>query len=172
MDYEGVATGVTNLFDKGLQKFVGVLIVDADTGFHRHRNIYHIAHRLDAVRHQGGFTHQAGTKAAVLHPIGGTADVDVHLVIAALLGQFGAARQIGRVAATQLQGDGVLLLAVTQIISLAVDDGARGHHLGIKQGLASHQTMEITAMPIGPVQHGGNRKCLAVGRLARYSLRA
>ena len=105
MDDKGVATGIAHLLDKGLQKFVGVLIVDADTGLHRYRNIDHITHRLDAVRHQRGFTHQAGTKAAVLHPIGGTADVDVHLVIAALLGQFGAARQIGRIAATQLQGD-------------------------------------------------------------------
>ena len=145
---------------KGLQKFVGVLIVDTDTGLHRHRNIDHIAHRLDAVRHQRRFTHQAGTKAAILHPIGGAADVDVHLVIAALLGQLGTARQIGRIAATQLQGDGVLLLAVTQIIPLAVDDGAGGHHFGIEQGLAAHQSMKVTAMPISPVQHGGDGKTL------------
>ncbi len=160
MDDEGIATGVAHLLDEGLQKFIGVLIVDADAGLHRHRNVDQVAHRLDAVGHQCGLSHQAGAEAAILYPIGGAANVDIHLVIATLLGQLGAACEIGRIAATQLQGDGMFLLAVPQVIPLAVNDGAGGHHLGIEQGLASHQTMEITAMPIGPVQHGGDGKTL------------
>ena len=160
MDDEGIATGVPYLLDEGLQELVGVLIVDADTGLHGDRNVDHVAHRLDAIGHQCGFAHEAGAEAAVLHPIGGAADVEVDLVIAALLGEPGAAGQVCRVAATQLQGERVFLLAVTQIVALAVDDGARGHHLGIEQGLAGHQTVEITAMPIGPVQHGGDGKAL------------
>ena len=172
MNDKGLAAGIAHLLDEGLQEFVGVLLVDADTGLDRHRNVHHVAHRLDAIGHQGGLPHQTGAEAAILDAIRRATHVEVDLVIATLFGQPRTAGQIRRVAASQLQGERVFLLAVAQIISLAVDDGAGGHHLGIEQGLAGHQTVEITAMPIGPVQHGGNRECLAVGRLARYGLRA
>ena len=160
VDDEGIAAGIAHLLDEGLQEFVGVLIIDADAGLHCHRNAHHIAHRLDAVGHQGGLPHQTGAETAVLDAIGGAAHVEVDLVIAALLGQLGTTSQVRRIAATQLQGEGMFLLAVTQIVPFAMDDGARGHHLGIEQCLAGHQTVEITAMPIGPVQHGGDGEAL------------
>ena len=61
----------------------------------------------------------------------------------------------------------VFLLAVTQIVALAVDDGARGHHLGIEQGLAGHQTVEITAMPSVQSSMGAMEKRCACIKIIR-----
>ncbi len=67
-------------------------VVDTDTGFYRDRNRHHIAHRLDTVGHQLRIAHQASTKHTVLHAVGGAADVEVDLIIAARLGQLRALR--------------------------------------------------------------------------------
>ncbi|MNI59240.1 hypothetical protein D3C73_1143940 [compost metagenome] len=88
--------------DEITQKFVAVLVINANTGFDRHRNRYHIAHRLDAVGNQLRIAHQAGTKHPVLYAIRGTAHVEVYLVIAPCFRQLRTLCQRGRVATTKL----------------------------------------------------------------------
>jgi hypothetical protein len=39
---------------------------------------------------------------------------------------------------------------------IAMQQSAGGHHLGVEQGMARQQTVEIPAMPVGPVHHGGD----------------
>ena len=65
--------------------------------------------------------------------------------------------QIGRIAAAQLQGHGVLFGVEAQVpLHTAVAQGTGGHHLGVKQGVAGQQAVEKPAMPIGPIHHGGD----------------
>ena len=113
MDGEHVALAAPgDGLDKVAQEGVAVLIVDADAGLHRHRDRHHVAHRLDAVGDQRRLPHQTGAEHAVLHAIGRAADVEVNLVVTALLRQFGAVRQRGRIAAAQLQRHRMLFFAV------------------------------------------------------------
>ncbi|MND66441.1 hypothetical protein D3C80_578340 [compost metagenome] len=139
--------------DEIAQKLVAVLIVNTNAGFHRHRDRHHVAHRLDAVGNQRCLPHQAGTEHAVLYPIRRATDVEVDLVVAALLSQFGAVRQRSRIAAAQLQRHRMFFFAVGQIVALTVDNRAGSHHLGIQQGFLGQQAVEVTAMTIGPVEH-------------------
>ena len=39
---------------------------------------------------------------------------------------------------------------------ITVQQRAGGHHLGIKPGVARQQAVEITAMAVGPIHHGGD----------------
>jgi hypothetical protein len=39
-----------------------------------------------------------------------------------------------------------------------MNDRARGHHLGEEQGFARQQAVEKAAVPIRPIDHGGNGK--------------
>ena len=147
-----------NRIDKIAQEFVAVLVVNADAGFDRHRDGDHVAHRLDTVCHQLSIPHQARAEHAVLHAIGRAADVEVDLVVAARFCQLRALRQRGRIAAAQLQGNRMLFLAIGQIVALAVNDCARGHHLGVKQRMAGELTQEVAAVSVRPVEHRRNGK--------------
>lgn len=76
--------------------------------------------------------HQAGADHVVLHPVAGAADVEVDLVIALRLRQARAGRQIGRVAAAQLQGQRVFAIVVAQkTLGIAMQQRAGGDHLGV-----------------------------------------
>lgn len=86
-----------NRADKIAEKFVAVLFVNADAGFHRHRNGYHVAHRFDAIGYQLRIAHQARAEHAVLHAIGRATYVQVDLIITALLCQFRAMRKLRRI---------------------------------------------------------------------------
>ena len=135
------------------QKLIAVLVVNADTGFHRDRNRHHIAHRLDAVGHQWRIAHQASAKHPVLHAVGGAADVEVDLIIAARLGQLRALRQGLGIAAAELQSNRVLFFAIGQIVPFAVNNRPGGHHFGIQQRMPRQQPQEVAAVSVGPVEH-------------------
>ncbi|GAR59195.1 hypothetical protein NGUA15_00962 [Salmonella enterica] len=47
----------------------------------------------------------------------------------------------------------MLFFAVSQIVTLTVNNRARGHHFGVEQRLARQQTQEIAAMSVRPVEH-------------------
>ena len=97
------------------------------------------------------------TEGAALHALAGAAAIEVDLVVTALLAHHGATRQIGRLAATELQGHQVLLFVKPQVLGrVAVDQRTGGQHLGVKQGVAREQPVEIAAMAIGPAHHGGD----------------
>ena len=144
--------------DEIAQEFVAVLVVNPDTGFDRHRNGNDVAHRLDTVRHQLRVPHQAGAEHAVLHAIGRAANVEVDLVVAARFSQLRALRQGGRIAAAQLQGNRMLFFAIGQIVALAVNDCACGHHFGVQQRMAGELAQEIAAVSVRPVEHRRNGK--------------
>ena len=66
-------------------------------------------------------------------------------------------RQIGGLAAAQLQRHRVFFGMEAQVaLHIAVDQCARGHHLGVEQGVAAQQPVQVAAMAVGPVHHRGN----------------
>ena len=148
-------------FDKITQKRVAVLVINADTGFHRDRDRHDVAHRFNAVGNQLRVPHQAGAKHTVLHAIGRAADVQVNFIIAARLRQLRAVRQRSRIAAAELQGDRMLFFAVGQIVALAVNNRTGGHHFGIQQRVARQLTQKITAVSVGPVEHRRDGKTVS-----------
>ncbi|MCY1533517.1 hypothetical protein D9M68_688470 [compost metagenome] len=108
--------------------------------------------------------HQAGADQVVLHPVAGTADVQVDLVIAGFLGQLGAGRQVCRHATAQLQGQRVFRFAVAQEARvIAMQQRAGGDHLGIQQRMPRQLTQEEAAVPVSPVHHGGTGKTAGNG---------
>ena len=79
--------------DQFAQRHFGVLIVHADPAFDGDGQGDRLAHRRHAVRHQLRLLHQAGAKAARLHPVGRATDIEIDLVIAEA---FGDARGFGQ----------------------------------------------------------------------------
>ena len=154
MDDEDPAAGLADGADKIAHKVVALGLVDADAVLDRHRHVHHVDHGLDAIGHQLGLGHQTGTKGAALYTLTGAATVEVDLVIAPLDRQACTVRQVRRIAAAQLQGHGMLLRVEPQMARhVPMDQCTGGHHLGVEQGLAADQTMEVAAMPISPVEH-------------------
>src|SRR4030095_11774031 len=94
---------------KVANEFVAFALVDADAMLHRDRNRDRIAHGHDAVGHQPRLPHQARDKGAPLHPLAGAPAVEVDLAVTPLLAQPCALRQLGRLAAAELESDGVVL---------------------------------------------------------------
>ena len=81
------------------QRLLGILLVDADAAFHRHRNFDRGFHGGDAIGDQRRLRHQAGAEAALLHPVGRTADIEIDLVVAEILAD---ARRLRRAPAASL----------------------------------------------------------------------
>ncbi len=102
--------------------------------------------------------HQAGAEAAVLHPVGRTADIEVDLVDSRSPPRSrrpGAQRR--RIGAAELQRHRMLgRVEAQQLLAVAMDHRPGGDHLGIEQRPARQQTVEQPAMPVGPVHHRGN----------------
>ena len=143
--------------DKIAHKIVALVLVNAYAVLDGDRHLHHIDHGLDTIGHQLRLAHQARTKGAALHPLAGAAAVQVDLVIAPLFTQARAVRQISRLTATQLQRHRVFLKVVAQVSRhVTMDQGACGHHLGVQQGTAGQQAVEIAAMSVRPIHHRGN----------------
>ena len=147
-----------NGVDEIAEKFIAVLIIDANTRFHRHRNRHHIAHRFHAVGNQLRITHQTRTKHAVLHPVRRAADIQVDLIISARFCQLRTLCQRRRIATPELQRYRMFFFTVRQVITFTVNNRPCGHHFGIQQRIAGKQTQEITAMSVRPVKHRSNAK--------------
>ena len=60
---------------------------------------------MNALGDQRRLRHQAGAKAAVLHPIRRTADIEIDFVIAEILADLGRRREIARIGAAELKRD-------------------------------------------------------------------
>ncbi len=157
MHDEHRATRIGHGADKIAHKGVALVLVNADAVLDRDGHLHHVHHGLHAVGHQLGFVHQAGAKGTALHPLAGATAVEVDLVIAPLLSQPRAMRQIGRLAAPQLQGHGVLFGVEAQMaLHIAMHQRTRGHHFGVQQGVPAQQPVQVAAMAIGPVHHRRN----------------
>src|SRR6185437_12887830 len=120
---------------------------------------YRALHGLDAGCNQLRLRHQAGAEAAVLHPVRRTADIEVDLVIAELLADLRRDREVARIGPAKLQRDGMLArVEAKQSLAVAMNDGARRQHLRIEPRTPRKQTMEDTAVPVGPIHHGRDRE--------------
>ena len=142
-----------------------VLVVDADAAFHRDRNFHRALHRGNAVGHQRRLRHQACAEAAVLHPVRRAADIEIDLVIAKILADFGSRREVHRDRAAELQRHRMLTrIESEQPPAVAMEDGARRQHLRIEPRPPRHEAMEDAAMPVGPIHHGRDGKAVGGGR--------
>ena len=74
------------------------------------RDSYSITHRLHAIRHQRGLSHQASAESAALYSLGGTTTIEIDFVIPPLLTEFRALGKIIRLAATQLERHRMLFI--------------------------------------------------------------
>jgi hypothetical protein len=83
------------------------------------------------------------------------ADVMVRLAqLDPLLGQT-STRQVGRLAAAELQRQRVLFGVEAKVPwHVAMDQRAGRHHLGVEQCVPGQQAVEVPAMAVGPVHHG------------------
>jgi hypothetical protein len=114
-------------------------------------------HGAYAAGDQRGFRHQAGTEAAVLHPVRRAADIEVDLVVAVAFADGRGLRQPGRIGAAQLQRDRMLRgIEGEQAVSMPVHHGLRRHHLRVQPRAPRQQPVEEPAMPIRPVHHGSD----------------
>ena len=77
-----------------VERNLRILIVDADAAFDGDGNLHRALHRGDAFGNQLRLRHQAGAEAAILHAVGRAADIEVDLVIAEILADFGRGREI------------------------------------------------------------------------------
>src|SRR6266550_63286 len=94
--------------DEIADKSVFVDVVDASAMLDGDRYRNRIAHSLDAIRDQRRIGHQAGAEAARLHPLAGTADVEIDFVVAPRFAEARTMRKRLRIAAAQLQGQRML----------------------------------------------------------------
>lgn len=151
------AARVLHLANEIAQLGVTVPAVDADAVLNRYRDRDGVLHCLNAIRHQGRVGHQDRANHVVLHPVAGAADVEVHLVVAGVLGHAGAGGQVGGDATAQLQGEWMLGLVMAQeTFVVAVEDCAGGDHLGVEEGVFGQQAQKVPAVPVSPIHHGGD----------------
>ena len=160
MDDEGFAGGfVAQRADEIGNGLVFSLPVDADTVFDSDGYADRVLHGVEAVGNQHDFVHQTRAERAFLHARAGTAAVEVDFVVAVFFGGFGRFRQIGRVAAAQLQGDGLLAFVEHQkAVFVAINDGAGIDHFAVKPCVAGNLAGEVAVVSVRPVQHGGDGK--------------
>src|ERR1700676_5348837 len=120
-------------------KSIFINVVDAGTMLDSDRYRHRIAHRLDAIRDQRGIGHQAGAEAARLHPLAGTADVEIDLVVAPPFAEARTMRKRLRIAAAQLQSQRMLAgIEIEMVGDIAVHPRPGRYHLGVEKRARAH----------------------------------
>jgi hypothetical protein len=156
--------------DEPIEAFLGVLVVDADAALHRDGQMRDLAHRTDARRDQFGLRHQARAEAAVLHPVGRTADIEIDFVVTEVLADARRCAERRGIATAELQRHRVFgRIERQQARAIAAQHRAGGKHLGIDQRPAREQAMEVPAVPVGPLHHRGDTE--PAGPTFRYFFR-
>src|SRR5581483_11507168 len=106
-------------------------------------------HRRDAVGDEPRLRHQAGAEAALLHAVGGTADIEVDLVIPEARGD---ARTLGErrgIRTAELDRHRMLGGVIAeQPLAVAVQYRAGREHLRVDERAPRQQTVEVPAMPV------------------------
>ncbi len=155
MDDQRVGPRRHHFLRKREQRLLRVLVVDTDAAFDRHGHGDCRPHGRNALRHQVGLSHQAGAEMPALHAVRGTTAIEIDLDIALSRADARGLREFGRLRTAELHGNGLLMIAEADDPgTVAVDDGARRHHLRIEPRPARQDAMERSAMPVGPVHHG------------------
>jgi hypothetical protein len=130
----------------------------------RHGDRNRLCHRLDALGDQFRLGHQAGAERAALHALARAAAIEVDFVVAVLLDQLRAVREVFGLTPAQLHADRMLLPAERQVpLDVAMDQRAGGDHLGVEKGARRHLAQEEPAMPVGPVHHPGPHRAVHCG---------
>ena len=154
MHVEGVAAGRRHRADEVTHEIIGFLAPQSDAMLDRDRQRAGIAHGAHAVRDQRRLGHQAGTEGATLHAFARATDIQIDLVVAPFRHQLRATREIVRFAAAELRGHRVLERVEIQMArDIAVQQGARGDHLGVEACGGRDMAQIDAAMPVGPVHH-------------------
>ena len=154
MHDEHVATGRGDRADEVAHETVVLDRVEADAVLDGDRNRHRVAHRLHAVGDQRGLRHQARAEAAGLHALGGTAAVEVDLVVAPTLAELRRVCELARIAAAELQCHRVLGGVEVEVARhVAVRERRRGHHFGVEPCATRDQAQEVPAVPVRPVHH-------------------
>jgi hypothetical protein len=151
---QGCGAGRFHGIRHGVQRGFRILLVDAETAFHRHGDAHRRPHGGNARTDQMRLGHQAGAEAAFLNTIGWAADVEVDLVVAEILGNARAFGERPRIGAAELDRHRVLeRIEADEPLAVAAQHRARRHHLGIEQCPTRQQPMEEPAVPVGPLHH-------------------
>ena len=124
MDDERAHAGARDDVDEPLQVALAILLVDADAAFDGDRHLDLPLHGRDAGGNKLRLRHQASSEAALLHAVGGAADVEIDLVVAERLANR---RRLGErpwIGAAELQRNRMLEVAHgEQPRAVAVQDG-------------------------------------------------
>ena len=146
-----------------LERFLGILVVDANSAFDRNRHLHLGPHRRDALGDETGLRHQAGTEAAFLYPVRRTSDIKIDLVVTKIGGDLGALREVSRIGTAELNCDGILGgVEGQQACAVPMQHGSCGNHLRIDPGAAREQAMEEPAMAVGPFHHGRDAEAVVL----------
>ena len=157
MHPQGIDTGRDDGVGQLVERLFRVLVVDADAALDGHRDRNHLAHRRNAFGDQFRLAHQAGAETAGLHPVGRAADIEVHLVIAEILDHAGRLRQLLRIGAAELAGNGVFHgVEAKEFFPVAMNDRGRRDHLGIEQRVGTEVAVERPAIAVRPFHHRGD----------------
>src|SRR5262249_16019562 len=93
------------------------------------------------------------------HAVRWAADIQVDLAIAEIRSNARSLGERGRIGATKLKRDRLLLRIETeQPRAVAMKHGAGRHHLGIEQRMAREQTVEEPEVAVRPFHHRRNRE--------------
>ena len=103
MDDEHLAAALGDGADEVAHEGVALDAVDADPVLDGDRDRDRVAHRAHAVGDERRLGHQAGAERAALDALARAAAVEVDLGVAPALAEAGARREVGRVAAAELQ---------------------------------------------------------------------
>ena len=129
---ERVGAGLFDGLRKNFERVFRVLVVDADAALHRDRHRDGRFHRGHAVAHERGLRHQTSAEAAVLHPVGGAADIEVDRVEAQVRADARTRRKRPRLGAAELQRQRMLgRIEAQQPCAVAVQHRAGGQHFGV-----------------------------------------
>jgi len=154
VDDEHVAAAVGDGADEVAHEGVTLDAVDADPVLNGDRDGDGVAHRAHAVGDECRFGHEAGAERAALDALARATAIEVDLGVAPALAEARASREVGRVAAAELQRHRLLdRIEAEMARHIAVQQGAGGHHLGVQAGPRRQQAMEVPAMPVGPIHH-------------------
>ncbi len=163
MHDQRVGAGRDHSARQHIERDLRILVVDADAALDGDGNLDRALHRRNAIGDQRRLRHQAGAEAAVLHPVGRTADIEIDFVVAEILADLSRGGEIARVGTAELKRDRMLArIEAKQPRAVAMDDGAGRQHLRVEPAPPRHQTVEDAAMPVGPIHHRRNGKAIVL----------
>ena len=136
------------------EEFPAVELVDPDTALDGDGNGNCVLHGLEAVRHEVLILHEACPEIPVLHAVRRASAVQVHFLETRGFHELACLREVGRVAAPELQNCGVLEgLVPEKLFWLCVEHRVRDDHLAVEQNVLGNQPQKVALVTVGAVEH-------------------